>query len=159
MVRKKIFLIGDFNVGKTSVIKQYITHTFHEKTLDTIGMKISKKQFFIDNKTYELLLCDLEGSTLDGDISKTYYNGMDGAIFVADASRHESMKGLKRHINMFEEINPGIPYLIAYNKIDILDKDQQKLLGTEENIFLTSAKNNMNIDELFTAIAKKIFNN
>ncbi len=157
MNRKKILLLGNFNVGKTSLITQYIDQTFTQKNLRTIGVKITKKQFKTEHETYELLLWDLEGNTPQDTTVQTYYSGADGAIFVADATRHNTIRDLEAQITLFKSINPDTPYLIAYNKIDLLDEEQQRSFNLNRYTFLTSAKENIEVEEIFTQLAKLVF--
>jgi GTPase SAR1 family protein len=126
--------------------------------LTTIGVKISKKQFKHTNETHELLIWDLEGATPQKSIPHTYYGGASGAIFVADVSRRDTISGLDDHIKTFKQINPDKPYIIAYNKIDLLNEDQQKQLPSDNNTFLTSAKTNTQVEEMFIQLAQEIFN-
>jgi len=158
MIRKKILLIGDFGVGKTSLIRQYIDHTFDDNYLTTIGVKISRKKLLLDTKAYELLIWDLEGATPQKSIPKSYYNGASGAIFVGDISRAETIESLDGHIAAFKQINPDASYMIAYNKSDLLTPKQIKTFPQAEHIFLTSAKTDKNVDKIFIALAKEIFN-
>ncbi len=158
MIRKKILLLGDFNVGKTSLIRRYIDKTFSEKYLTTIGVKISKKEIELNHEIYEMLIWDIEGATPQKSIPQSYYNGASGAIFVADISRSDTIEGLDAHIQTFNYLNPDRPYVIAYNKIDLLNEEQQKELPNRHNAFFTSAKTDTQVEELFTHLAQEIFN-
>ena len=80
MIRKKILLLGDFNVGKTSLIRRYIDNTFDDRYLTTIGVKISKKMVELHGMECELLIWDVEGATSRKSISSAYMKGASGAI-------------------------------------------------------------------------------
>lgn len=58
VVSQKICLIGDFGVGKTSLIRQFVDRQFSDKYLSTVGVKISRKLVSInklsDNTPVEL---------------------------------------------------------------------------------------------------------
>ena len=43
IISKKICLIGDFGVGKTSLIRRFVDRQFSDQYLSTIGVKISRK--------------------------------------------------------------------------------------------------------------------
>ena len=156
MIRKKILLLGDFNVGKTSLIKRYIDNTFDDRYLTTIGVKISKKLLEIKHTKCELLIWDIEGSTPIKPIPENYMLGASGAIFVADCNREETVQNLDNHIERFLNVNPGTKYVIAYNKSDLLSEQQKKLFILHENSFLTSAKEGDNVNRLFMQLAKDI---
>ena len=156
MIRKKILLLGDFNVGKTSLIKRYLDNTFDDRYLTTIGVKISKKLLEMDHIECELLIWDVEGSTTIKKIPKSYMLGASGAIFVVDCIREDTIQNLDEHIERFLNINSGAKYVIAYNKSDLLTEQQKKLFTLNENSFLTSAKDGNNVNRLFMQLAKDI---
>ncbi len=43
LIQKKICLLGDFSVGKTSLVERFVYNRFSDRYLSTIGVKISKK--------------------------------------------------------------------------------------------------------------------
>jgi small GTP-binding protein len=158
MIRKKILLIGDFGVGKTSLIRRYVDDAFDDTYLTTIGVKISRKQLQIDEIECELLIWDIEGSTPIKSIPHGYFKGAKGAIFVCDVNRKETMENLNEHINTFLMLNRDAKHVIAYNKADLLtvNKKESLRITLPGNAFLASAKENVNVDTLFTILAKEI---
>ncbi len=156
MVRKKIVILGDFSVGKTSLIRRYVDNSFDDKYLSTIGVKISKKLMNIDEVECELIIWDIEGSTPIKSIPTSYYKGASGAIFVTDLNRGETLETLDGHIEKFLQINPNAKYIVAHNKSDLLDKAQRDSFCLDACSFLTSAKSADNVNILFTKITKDI---
>ena len=156
MIRKKILLLGDFGVGKTSLIRRYIDQTFSDSYLTTIGVKISKKLLTLDTIECELLIWDVEGATASRKIPHSYFKGASGAIFVCDVNRKSTMDDLHEHINTFLIVNKDAKYVISYNKSDLLTIQQKEALNLSGNMFLTSAKDDTNVDMLFTTLAKEI---
>ena len=156
MIRKKILLLGDFNVGKTSLIRRYVDNTFDDKYLTTIGVKISKKIVSANDLECELLIWDVEGSTPIKKIPERYMLGASGAIFTADCNREETIENLDSHISRFLDVNPGAKYVIAYNKSDLLTEQQRELFTLNKGSFLTSAKDGSNVNKLFSKLAKEI---
>ena len=156
MIRKKILLIGDFNVGKTSLIRLYVDNAFDDVYLTTIGVKISKKLCAIHGIECELLIWDIEGATPHKKIPLHYYNGASGAIFVTDVNRNETFLSLKEHQESFFFKNPNAAFVVAYNKADLLTKEQKETYRLDKDTFLTSAKENMNVERLFLELLRKI---
>lgn len=153
MIRKKILLVGDFNVGKTSLIRRYVDDAFDDDYLTTIGVKISKKRLGIDGVDCELMIWDIEGATASKRIPLNYFHGASGAVFVADINRDDSMRNLKQHVEAFLSVNPSATYVTAYNKSDLLDESRQKTMDLDERTFLTSAKEDLNVAVLFNTLA------
>jgi len=156
VIRKKILLLGDFSVGKTSLIKRYIDNTFSDNYLTTIGVKISKKLLVIGEIECELIIWDIEGATSIKKIPNSYYKGANGAIFVADVNRSETIENINEHINTFLMLNQDASYVVAYNKSDLLSTQQKEMLNLPRNSFLVSAKDNENVSTLFQTLAKEI---
>lgn len=160
MIRKKILLLGDFSVGKTSLIKRYIDGTFDDKYLTTIGVKISKKVLTVAVAECEMLIWDIEGATPSKKIPLSYYRGASGAIFVSDVTRGDTMVGLKAHKEIFLSENPDSKFVVAYNKVDMLngvpiEKIEQEI-KSKEDVFLTSALDGKNVETLFIKLMEKI---
>jgi len=156
MIRKKILLLGDSSVGKTSLVRRYVDGAFDDKYLTTIGVKISKKLCTIEGIECELLIWDVEGSTPSKKISLGYYRGASGAIFVTDITRRETLKGLEDHKDIFLSENPNAVYVTAYNKVDMLSEIARERIDLAEDTFLTSAKDDSQVEELFMQLMKKM---
>lgn len=156
MIRKKILLLGDFSVGKTSLIRRYVEGAFSDSYLTSIGVKISKKLCIIEGVSCELIIWDVEGTTPQKKIPLSYYKGASAAILVADVNREETIKGIDAHKKAFLEVNPRGKVVISYNKSDLLNASQIEEFNLDASSFLSSAKNDMNIEILFTTLAKEI---
>jgi len=156
MIRKKILLLGDFAVGKTSLVKRYVDGAFDDKYLTTIGVKISKKLCTIEGIECEMLIWDIEGSTPSKKISLSYYRGASGAIFVSDIGRKETVSKLDEHKDIFLRENPNTACVTAYNKADKLNEIDKENIVLDEDTFLTSAKDDSNVEELFLRLMKKM---
>lgn len=156
MIRKKILLLGDFNVGKTSLIRRYVDNAFDDKYLSTIGVKISKKLCIIQNIECEFLIWDIEGETPTKKIPLSYYKGASGAIFVADVNRCETFENLVALQEVFISENPDASFVTAYNKVDLLSPTQREKFTCNSDSFLTSAKLDENVEKLFTTLMQKI---
>jgi len=156
MIRKKILLLGDFSVGKTSLVRRYVDGSFDDKYLTTIGVKISKKLCSIENIECEVLIWDIEGSTPSKKISLGYYKGASGAIFVSDITRRETIDSLAEHKDIFLNENPEASFVTAYNKADLLTDIARENIEIDEDTFFTSAKENSNVEALFIKLVEKM---
>jgi small GTP-binding protein len=171
IVSKKICLVGDFGVGKTSLIRRFVDRQFSDQYLSTVGVKISRKLVEVlpthtaTKQDLQLLIWDIEGSTKFKAIAPTYLQGAKGALLVADVTRPETLEHLSDHINLFGSINPQASIIIALNKIDLIEQekleklvylnqfhDQNRVLAT----YTTSAKVDISVDEIFQTLAKKM---
>lgn len=156
MIRKKILLLGDFSVGKTSLVHRYVDGAFDDKYLTTIGVKISKKLCTLKGVECEFIIWDVEGSTPSRKISLGYYRGASGAILVSDVGRRETIESLQEHRDVFLVENPNAVYVTAYNKSDKLTDLAKENITLDEDTFFTSAKDDQNVEELFTRLMEKM---
>ncbi|SFV62812.1 Mll3243 protein [hydrothermal vent metagenome] len=155
--------MGNFSVGKTSLIRRYVENSFSDKYLTTIGVKISKKSLTIDGDEMLLLIWDIEGA-LDHTrrVNKTYIKGANAAIVVTDVLSENIYDTLAVHLDDLKSVNGDIPTIIAINKIDIdegfeIDLSQLKVsYPFIVDILYTSAKNNTNVEEIFHILSREI---
>jgi len=152
MFSYKIVLVGNFGVGKTSLIRRFVENSFSKEYLSTIGVSISKKT--VDNAT--IMIWDIEGHTEFKPIFKQYLLGAKGFIIVADLLREESIAQIQNHIALCHEVVAHAPIAIALNKSDMphtftsQQMDEIKALDSSIiDVLKTSAKNGNAVEDLF----------
>ena len=165
----KIITLGNSGVGKTSILNRFISGKFVENTNSTIGIEFSMKQLTIKNNiTITLKLVDTCGQEKYRSISKQYFRNCDAVFFVFAFNNKNSFEDIKDWITLFGKNHNGkenIPKILVGNKCDINSKDiEQNLIDNfekDQNIkFIeTSAKDNLNINNLFQEIAEILFDN
>jgi len=162
----KIVLLGDFAVGKTSLVRRYVYDEFSDSYLTTIGVKVTRKDVAInDSIRADLLLWDIAGSDKFMKISPDYLKGASAGIIVADLTRRSTIDNIPEHIDLLQSVNPSAIVFIALNKSDIspnadehINKTRDMLSGkTFGSLIATSAKDGSNIDALFREITSMIF--
>jgi small GTP-binding protein len=170
-VSKKICLLGDFGVGKTSLIRRFVDRQFSDQYLSTVGVKISRK--LVESTSIatqqpfslQLLIWDIEGSTKFKAIASSYLQGAKGAIVVGDMTRQETLTHLTDHLQHFCAINPTGKVVIVLNKLDLIELEKlEKLLpqfqfSEYENVLATyssSAKTGENVDTIFQLLVQHL---
>jgi small GTP-binding protein len=161
-ISKKICMVGDFGVGKTSLIRRFVDRQFSDQYLSTVGVKISRK--LVESVNLQLLIWDLEGHTKFKGITPSYLQGASGAVVVADVSRIETIERLPEHLQLFSSINPKGSIVVALNKTDLVDEEKlaklTQLIQVKDwervvEIYPTSAKTGSFVDEMFQQLAEK----
>lgn len=163
-LQKKICLLGEFAVGKTSLVRRYIEGRFDDRYLSTIGVKISRRTVQLPRTKINLLLWDLAGSDeFNGQIRANYLRGASGAIIVCDLTRRETLAGFSRYLHQVYSVSPNIPLLFAGNKADLLEERQIALEEVQDaaqaagvDFFITSAKNGENVEAMFLRLAEQV---
>jgi len=162
---KKVCLLGDFAVGKTSLVRRFVYDLFEDKYLSTIGVKVSRKVVAVpkDDATIELtiMLWDLADSKEFDSIRVSYLRGTAGAVAVCDLTRPSTIDGLYKYSHDLRAINPGAHLILAANKIDLTDQQavaaaeiETAALEIKAPFYLTSARTGENVDEVFRHMAR-----
>jgi len=165
-LQKKICLLGDYAVGKTSLIRQFVEGKFEDKYLSTIGTKISRKKINVSNATQlTMLIWDLAGGEKFDHMMRNYYRGAAGAIIVCDLTRPDTLSALLKYAQDFWGINAQTPLVIVGNKVDLVD---QRMITDEDlaevattcqaSYFVSSAKTGENVEAVFYTLGQNIVN-
>jgi small GTP-binding protein len=169
----KICLVGEFEVGKTCLIRKYVYNQFSENYVCTIGTNVTKKNIKIQHpKTkqpmvVQLLIWDIMGRKgLRQLLQQAYYFGAQGIIGVCDNTRETTLSDLDFWIDDVQRIAEEIPTVLMGNKCDIethqeigLSEIRNFAAGYEKSAaYLSSAKTGHNVDCAFVKLTEKIIN-
>lgn len=160
----KCCLLGEANVGKTSLAHRFIENSFQNSYKATLGVNLMKKDIKIDENEVSVQIWDLGGQQSFKSLRRLYLEGANGALLVYDVTKAESFEKLGDWIRDFREIQgEKWPLVLIGNKADLTDKikvseDEAKKYATENNISLiiTSAKSGENVEEGFKNLIKSI---
>ena len=160
----KIITLGDCSVGKTSIIKRYITDTFDEDTAPTLGITHSFKILEVGHDSkIKLSIIDTNGQEKYKYLSVSYFRHADVVLFIFNLNEPKSFSNIQEWINTYNKNNEKralLRYLIG-NKSDLEQKVEQNLIDefAEKNdmpYIATSAKTNSQINELFQQIGEEL---
>lgn len=164
MRTKKICMLGAFAVGKTSLVKQFISSIFSDKYQTTIGVKISKKMVHIQQQTIQLMIWDIEGTDAFTQLKTSYLKGASGIILVIDGTRHASFDEANQIKASANNALGNIPIVTLVNKSDLVnqwvfdDSNFEAIQREGWNPVRTSAKTGENVEQSFTELVKLILN-
>lgn len=124
MIKKKIVLLGDSAVGKTSLIRRFVFDQFQDSYISTIGSKVTMKEVKISKPEggtdLTLVIWDLIGSEGYHAVHARNFVGVDGAIVVADLTRYNTLESLERYwIPSLFSVVDKVPLVFACNKSDL----------------------------------------
>jgi small GTP-binding protein len=124
-LRKKICMLGDSAVGKSSLIRRFVFNEFDEKYITTIGTNVSKKDLNLvikeqnnESHNYELTLAiwDIIGQRDFHSFNLNYFRAANGGLVVCDITRRETLENLDMWASSFHNnigryvILPGVKH-------------------------------------------------
>ena len=163
IVQKKICLLGEFSVGKTSLIRRFVEERFDEAYLSTIGVHMSRKRLERNDHFLDFFIWDLAGGEDFNVVGPNYLRGAAGAIIVCDLTRKDTLPALPYYAGQVRSLNPQAALIFIANKVDLVmdrivahDELQQAIALFGNSYFLTSAKTGQNVDLAFTTLADQM---
>ena len=154
----KLCIIGDFGVGKSSLITRYVKDKFDSDYISTIGVDFLVKEIDLtENSMAKLVIWDIGGQTAWRKKLRLYLKGADGAAVVCDLTRPKTANSVPVWIDYLSQFtSSGLPYIIVGNKIDLEEKtvseDDIKKLAGDHPYFLASAKTGEVVEDFFNQI-------
>jgi len=161
----KILLIGDINVGKTSLISRFVDEKFKESYISTIGVEYKQKQILLDGRKVNLQIWDTSGQERFKALTKNFYQKGDCVIFVFDITEMKSFSNIKDWLINTESCIKHKKYLLVGNKSDLKTKNNyvredviKSFSKKHEMKFIeTSAKDGKNVVKIFEEITRVVF--
>ena len=166
---KKVCLLGDPGVGKTSLIRRFVTDLFDDGYISTIGAKITKKTITIElpgrdvHVNLILMIWDLAGQKEYKSFHEMHMKGMEGVMAVADLTRKNASDSLKGALQMADRIGVDVPMVFILNKADLAEPSDADLkdirtIASEKSIpvLATSAKTGLNVELAFQRLGGKM---
>lgn len=161
----KICLLGDYAVGKTSLVRRFVYNIFEDRYLSTIGVKVSRKLVAVprgdDVAELTMMLWDLAGSEEFDQIRVSYLRGAAGALVVCDMTNRQTLDHAREYVAQIRTVNPKAAVVIAANKQDLFDLHVIKPDEVAETAAelqaaccLTSAKTGLGVEDTFRTLGR-----
>ena len=164
-----IVVLGNSDVGKTSLITQYTSQQFNENTLSTIGYEFKIKNINVNidgkEKTIKLKIWDTAGQEKYREQILVPLKNCLGAIILYDITNNKSFESVKEWIDLIDTKKDikSFPLILVANKIDLNDSriinyDDGKNLADKHNFpfYEICASQNINVEETFKCLVDKI---
>ena len=159
----KIVFMGDSGVGKSSIATRIACDTFSAFTDATIGASFFAKMIEKNEQLYKFNIWDTAGQEKYSCLVPLYYRNCDAAIIVYDITNKTSYKKAIDSISELRKNSSVSSIIIIGNKCDldkermVTTKEAQQYCNENDMLFLeTSAKNNININEILYTLIEKL---
>ena len=159
----KLLIVGNSSVGKSAILLRFADDKYDESYVSTIGIDFKVRSIDIDGTRVKMQIWDTAGQEKFRTIGTAYYRNTHGVILVYDVTSKESFLSMERWLQEIKKNcgNTSYKIVLVGNKDD---NPNLKKISTDEAsefakqmgipLFETSAKENINVEEMFYAIAK-----
>ena len=156
-IKYKLIVIGDENVGKTSIINRFKNNLFSPEYEPTVGLDFQSIPILIDDQSVTLLLYDTAGQEKFKSLIPLYTNEANIILLIYDVSNKESFDNIGKWFDSLNNINKEeVIFALVGNKSDLdynrkVTKEEAELYAKEHNYIFqeVSALNGEGIQELF----------
>jgi small GTP-binding protein len=160
----KIILVGDTNVGKTSLLQRKHNNIFNPAFTTTLGVDFYYITVRKHNKDIKIYLWDTAGQEKFANLINVYFRDLDGGMVIYDITNRNSFDNIEKWIEKISMFNKNnVPIIIVGTKSDL---EKHRMIHKNEIVniakpynYITiecSSKENINIDETFDLIINKI---
>ncbi|MFX0020946.1 MAG: Rab family GTPase [Candidatus Hermodarchaeota archaeon] len=168
-IRFKITVIGDGQVGKTSLIKKFTKGSFEQDYIKTIGAQFSIYDKEITGEMIRLIFWDIAGQDDFNFLRPYFYRDSVAAVIVFSLEENQLGEDSFNHIsNWYEDVIQfcgNIPVVLFANKVDLVDNNNVEHSSLQEitekyrflGYYLTSAKTGFGVIDAFNIIIDDLY--
>lgn len=156
MDTRKICIVGDFAVGKTSLVARFVHNQFSDKYHTSIGVKVDTKLIERpDGRMMKLAIWDVAGTDTPTELFLRYLRGSSGYLLVADGTRIETLDRALQLREAVESQLAVLPFVGLINKADLSGEQEigETLIARlqeDGQVWLhTSARSGENVEHSF----------
>jgi small GTP-binding protein len=161
---RKVVLLGNSGVGKTSIATRWANNTFNLHTISTVGASNVIKEVSHRGKSFKIALWDTAGQEQFRSVAPLYLRGARCAITVCSAIEIESFDSISTWLDLLVSANENsVPVICAVNKMDLLNSSEDSVREFIEghrskfsDLFYVSALRGDEIENLFAAVAEAV---
>ena len=154
--RIKLVLLGDTNVGKTSLVNK-LTNDIFVNTIQTIGASFTI--YKLDPETvFEIF--DTAGQERYAPISHLYYRNAHVILLIFDVNNLESLTRVYKYIQEIKSFDNNYKYILIGSKIDLthnINKDKISEFITNRNMKLFLSEKELKIIYLSSKTGENIY--
>lgn len=159
----KICMVGDFAVGKTSLVSRFVHSCFDQRYHTTVGVRVDTAELALPSgDSIKLVLWDIAGRSRFAEITSRYLEGSAGYLLVADGTRRETLTGALGTAESIRALVGNLPYCLLLNKRDQVDAWQldagmrAPLATLDHPVIETSALDGSGVAEAFQRLGAQL---
>ncbi|OWZ14084.1 Ras family GTPase [Phytophthora megakarya] len=160
----KVIVVGNGNVGKTSMTTRYAKGRYTGTYKKTIGVDFMEKTVELRDlgETINLMIWDTAGQEEFDTLTSRYYKGAGAVIYVFSTVDRASFDDLPKWKRKVEEECGNICSVLVQNKIDLEDdaamtRDEVEDMADFVNmrLYRSCVQDNINVGEVFRYLCRR----
>lgn len=163
MIARKVMLLGEIGVGKSSIVQRLVFDRFEMNYKPTIGVDVYRYEVSetASRSAMALIVWDTDGNFGQQIFRHVYMREASAAVIVGDVTRPHTLETLAALADGFREALPGRTLSLVLNKFDLLAPGDEIelpeiLIRPGLDLHRTSAKTGHNIKTVFSETADAI---
>lgn len=163
MTARKIMLLGEIGVGKSSIVQRLVFGRFDFVYKPTIGVDVYRYEVPPSDgrRPLSLIVWDTDGNLSDLMFRHVYMKAASAAMIIGDLTRRDTLDTMVRLAQGFNAELPGRHITFLLNKQDLVEAPDtieipKMILERPRDTKMTSAKSGMNIETAFMEAADAI---
>jgi Ras-related protein Rab-23 len=154
----KVIVVGNGQVGKTSMITRFAKGIFTNEYKKTIGVDFLEKKMYLSTIGEEVtfLLWDTAGQEEYDALTRTYYKGAGACILAFSTTDRDSFDAIESWYKKVQDECGSIVMVLVQNKVDLMDEatmDSKEVEFLAKKLHLklyrTCVKDDLNVSEVF----------
>mmetsp|Transcript_86639 Transcript_86639/g.230164 ORF Transcript_86639/g.230164 Transcript_86639/m.230164 type:complete len:247 (-) Transcript_86639:168-908(-) len=160
----KVIVVGNGQVGKTSMITRFAKGIFTNEYKKTIGVDFLEKKMYLNTIREEVtfLLWDTAGQEEYDAITRTYYKGAGACILAFSTTDRASFDAVESWCQKVHDECGPIVMVLVQNKVDLIDdavmearEVELKAQKLKLKLYRTCVKDDLNVSEVFSHLGSE----
>eukprot|EP00802_Teleaulax_amphioxeia_P019268 Tamp_19495.p1 GENE.Tamp_19495~~Tamp_19495.p1 ORF type:complete len:216 (-),score=61.29 Tamp_19495:397-1044(-) len=166
----KVGMVGDAQIGKTSLMVKYVEGAFDEDYIQTLGVNFMEKTVSIRNANITFSIWDLGGQREFINMLPLVCNDAAAILFMFDLSRIDTLNAVKEWYRQARGFNKTASAILVGTKYDIFAsfsaKEQAEVTyqarrfakAMKAPLIFSSASHSINIQKVFKILLSRVYN-
>ncbi|KAF2762834.1 small GTPase [Pseudovirgaria hyperparasitica] len=165
----KVGMVGDAQIGKTSLMVKYVEGSWDEDYIQTLGVNFMEKTISIRNTEITFSIWDLGGQREFVNMLPLVCNDAVAILFMFDLTRKSTLNSIKEWYRQGRGFNKtAIPFLVGtkYDHFVNFPREEQEEISNQAKRFakamkasliFSSTSHSINVQKIFKIVLSKAF--